>query len=148
MSEDFKEVQDMLEQAKELVKTLENKYNELKDKPKNVRWRAEGKNRFFYVNMNSNQIVESEDCGWANMLYDIGNYFKTNEEAEKYKMKLYRDRFKEYEIIKSYGISGDVSLVKILGVDISPSVELLKDRNGDYHVLVTLGGGFGAGPVR
>ena len=51
----------------------------------------------------------------------------------------------KYEIIKSYGISGDVSLVKILGVEISPSVELLKDRNGDYHVLVTLGGGFGAG---
>ena len=48
MSEDFKSVQDMLEQAKELVKTLENKYNEL-SKPKNVRWRAEKDERYYLL---------------------------------------------------------------------------------------------------
>lgn len=87
MSEDFKEVQDMLEQAKELVKTLENKYNEL-SKPKNVRWRAKKGGDFYIVSGCSKygNVAHkmTEDFGvCCNFHYDIGDYFKTAQEAEK-----------------------------------------------------------------
>ena len=88
MSEDFKSVQDMLEQAKELVKTLENKYKEL-NKPKNVRWRAE-KGEFYYsfngfldTSLKTESLDEFDNCR-----YNAGFYFKTKEEAEKYKNNL------------------------------------------------------------
>lgn len=89
MSEDFKEVQDMLEQAKELVKTLENKYNEL-SKPKNVRWRAEKDERYYFLLSNEGFIGHNfEDSRpYNNYQYNTGNYFKTKEEAEKYKNNL------------------------------------------------------------
>lgn len=97
MSEDFKEVQDMLEQAKELVKTLENKYNEL-SKPKNVRWRAEKvipytKDSFYYYINIFGKICNCPDDKnkqelLSDFLYQIGNYFKTKEEAEQYKSNL------------------------------------------------------------
>ena len=97
MSEDFKEVQDMLEQAKELVKTLENKYNEL-SKPKNVRWRAEKvipytKDSFYYYINIFGEICNCPDGKnkqelLSDFLYQTGNYFKTSEEAEKYKNNL------------------------------------------------------------
>ena len=87
MSEDFKEFQDMLEQAKELVKTLENKYNEL-SKPKNVRWRAEKGGDFYIVSGCSKYgnvaYKMTEDFGiCCNFHYDTGDYFKTAQEAEK-----------------------------------------------------------------
>ena len=87
MSEDFKEVQDMLEQAKELVKTLENKYNEL-NKPKNVRWRAKKGEDFYIVSGCSKYgniaYKMTEDFGvCCNFHYDTGDYFKTAQEAEK-----------------------------------------------------------------
>ena len=87
MSEDFKEVQDMLEQAKELVKTLENKYNEL-NKPKNIRWRAKKGSDFYIVSGCSKYgnvaYKMQEDFGLCcNFHYDTGDYFKTAQEAEK-----------------------------------------------------------------
>lgn len=87
MSEDFKEVQDMLEQAKELVKTLENKYKEL-NKPKNVRWRAKKGEDFYIVSGCSKYgniaYKMQEDFGdYCNYHYNIGDYFKTAQEAEK-----------------------------------------------------------------
>ena len=97
MSEDFKEVQYMLEQAKELVKTLENKYNEL-NKPKNVRWRAEKvipytKDSFYYYINIFGKICNCPDDKnkqelLSDFLYQTGNYFKTKEEAEQYKSNL------------------------------------------------------------
>ena len=85
-----KETQQIIADLDKQAKEIQAKIDELKNGvvKKNVRWRAEGKGKFFYVNMNSGSIVESEDCGWANMLYGIGNYFKTLEEAEKYKQHL------------------------------------------------------------
>lgn len=79
-------IADLDKQAKE----IQAKIDELKSGPKNknVRWRAEGKNRFFYLNFNSGSIIESEDSGWANLNYQTGNYFKTKEEAEQYKNNL------------------------------------------------------------
>ena len=72
-------------------------------------------------------------------------HMEIQKSGEKLKNRLYKEKFKEYEIVKAYGVTGDVTLVKILGVEISPSIELLKDKNGDYHVLVTLSGaGVGA----
>ena len=68
MSEDFKEVQDMLEQAKELVKTLKNKYNEL-SKPKNVRWRAEKGGDFYIV---------SGCSKYGNVAYKMTEDFETD----------------------------------------------------------------------
>lgn len=89
MSEDFKEVQDVLEQAKELVKILENKYNELKDKPKNVRWRAEKDERYYLLSNEGSIGHNFEDSRpYNNFQYNVGNYFKTKEEAEQYKSNL------------------------------------------------------------
>lgn len=88
MTEDFKEVQDTLEQAKELVKTLENKYNEL-SKPKNVRWRAEKDERYYLLSNEGFIGHNFEDSRpYNNYQYNTGNYFKTKEEAEKYKNNL------------------------------------------------------------
>ena len=80
MSEDFKEVQDMLEQAKELVKTLENKYNEL-NKPKNVRWRAEH-NGWYQDAKGYNRKEGLTDVSQKD--YDTGAYFKGEKEYKKY----------------------------------------------------------------
>ena len=85
MLEGFKEVQDMLEQAKELVKTLENKYNEL-SKPKNVRWRAEKDERYYLLSNEGFIGHNFEDSRpYNNYQYNAGNYFKTKEEAEQHK---------------------------------------------------------------
>lgn len=94
MSEGFKEVQDILEQTKELVKTLENKYNELKNNEnKCVRWRAKEENGHFgdyYVLNVDGKVCRQTDTGIEHHAdrYNIGNYFKTKEEAEKYKQNL------------------------------------------------------------
>lgn len=91
MSEYFKEVQDMLEQAKELVKTLENKCNELKDKPENIRWKAKFDGDEYFI-IPTDEIIMKKRFDWNNdcdiLNYQTGNYFKTLEEAEKYKNNL------------------------------------------------------------
>lgn len=82
------ETKELIKQLDKQAKEIQAKIDELKNGNKNVRWRAEGRNKFYYLNMNNSSIIESEDSGWANMLYNIGNYFKTKEEAEKYKQNL------------------------------------------------------------
>lgn len=97
MSEDFKEVQDMLEQAKELVKTLENKYDELKNNGcKCVRWRAKHGETFWFTDEKGRvsclvvgeYAINSHNYYLENFNYKTGNYFKTKEEAEKHKQYL------------------------------------------------------------
>lgn len=112
MSEDFKEVQDMLEQAKELVKTLENKYNEL-NKPKNVRWRAEKGSDFYIVSGCSKYgnvaYKMTEDFGvCCNFHYNTGDYFKTAQEAEKsYNNLIITQKLKDIALRLNNGIDID-----------------------------------------
>ena len=112
MSEDFKEVQDMLEQAKELVKTLENKYNEL-SKPKNIRWRAK-KGKDFYIVSGCSKYGNiaykmTEDFGiCCNYHYDIGDYFKTVQGAEKsYNNLLITQKLKDIALRLNDGVEID-----------------------------------------
>lgn len=71
----------------ELVKDKINAINEKYGKPK--RWRAEYNERYYYFNsqlkidsmMNENDTID-------NQLYELGNYFKTEEEAQEYENKL------------------------------------------------------------
>lgn len=112
MSEDFKEVQDMLEQAKELVKTLENKYNEL-NKPKNIRWRAEKGSDFYivsgcskYGNVAYKMTEDFGDC--CNFHYNTGDYFKTSQEAEKsYNNLIITQKLKDIALRLNNGVEID-----------------------------------------
>lgn len=54
------------------------------DAPQPKRWRAEG-NDFYYFAGSDGKVYSSVDRGSddSNILYEIGNYFRTREEAEK-----------------------------------------------------------------
>lgn len=88
----------------DLKKVLEkvNKINEKYGIPK--RWRAEYKDKYFAV-LNSgkiSEIVDYEDVD-DNIRYNLGNYFKTLEEAEKVKVEL--DKF--WERVRAGEIGGE-----------------------------------------
>lgn len=54
------------------------------DSPQPKRWRAEG-NDFYYFAGSDGKVYSSVDRGSddSNILYEIGNYFRTEEEAKK-----------------------------------------------------------------
>lgn len=56
---------------------------------KEKRWRAEYKDKYFAI-LNSGKILEIIDYEDIddNIRYNLGNYFKTEEEAEKVKVEL------------------------------------------------------------
>ena len=77
----------------------ENKINEKYRIPK--RWRAEKEKEYFFVTGTNEITADEEYYNKAdNVRYELGNYFKTEEEAEKVKEEL--DKFwakvREWEI--------------------------------------------------
>lgn len=79
------------------LKELKNKCNELEEKIRKLklnekRWRA-GKGGDYYYILSTGQTGTDRDCGFGsdNDKYNIGNYFKTREEAERTaaKIKIY-----------------------------------------------------------
>ena len=79
------------------VEVSEEQVKEI-EKPKYKRWRAEKGDAYFYIfnNGHIDKYLEKND-DTDNFLYDIGNYFKTEEEAEEYKKKLlYQQQYKDF----------------------------------------------------
>ena len=87
---------------KEDLKNILEKVNKINEKygiPK--RWRAEKEKEYFFVTGTSEITIDEEYYNEAdNARYELGNYFKTEEEAEKVKEEL--DKFwakvREWEI--------------------------------------------------
>ena len=78
-------IADLDKQAKE----IQAKIDELKSGPKNkcVRWRAKEGN-FYYFSCGCIQYKFEKCANLDDYNYNTGNYFKTSEEAEKYKQHL------------------------------------------------------------
>ena len=92
------ELQDLLTQAQEQVKKLELKINELQNKPKNVRWRAEKGKQFYLVSGSNGEPYKMiEDNGTCcNFHYETGDYFETaNEARDYYKNLITRQKLKD-----------------------------------------------------
>ena len=75
--------EEKIKQIKEFVDYVNEKYGIPK------RWRAEYKDKYFAI-LNSGKILEIIDYQDIddNIRYNLGNYFKTKEEAEKVKIEL------------------------------------------------------------
>lgn len=70
-------------------------HSELFDIVELPRWRAEIGGRFYFINYIGKVDFDTDLRGYAdNSAYEIGNYFQTKEEAEKYTEKFY-EIFKE-----------------------------------------------------
>ena len=77
-------------EEKECIENFVNLVNEKYGIPK--RWRAEKYKEYFYIGETGIVRVDKDNFSYGdNMLYNLGNYFKTKEEAEKVKEEL--DKF-------------------------------------------------------
>ena len=74
----------MSEEEKEKLIEIVNKINEKYGIPK--RWRAQAGNLFYYITSDGEIESDYEDFSDENMdMYNLGNYFQTEEEAQKVK---------------------------------------------------------------
>lgn len=79
------------------VEVSEEQIKEIK-KPKYKRWRAEKGEKYFYIGGSGNVYYQTE-CHdeYDDFFYAIGNYFKTEEEAEfRRQQLLYLQQYKDY----------------------------------------------------
>ena len=79
----IQKIEDKIEELKQEVEKLKN------NDEKNVRWRAEKDEEYYYcgctaVGVPSIYQLTDHQKGFSNFNYSIGNYFKTEEEAEKH----------------------------------------------------------------
>ena len=92
MTNEFdKETQKTIDNIYEQIEVLKGKVDELKSGPKNknVRWRAEKGERYYLISNEGSIGHNFEDSRpYNNYQYNVGNYFKTSEEAENYKKHL------------------------------------------------------------
>lgn len=82
------------------LEELKNKCNELEEKIRKLklneinekRWRAENGDSYYYI-LSTGETHEDRDIGgaWENGRYNVGNYFRTKEEAKRTakKIKIY-----------------------------------------------------------
>ena len=72
---------------KERLENIIEKVNKRYGIPK--RWRAEKDNKYYYID-EKGEIVKDYDNNYSSdeELYNFGNYFKTEEEAEKYRDRI------------------------------------------------------------
>lgn len=88
----LEELKQELMETKNKCAEIEKKINELEKKASEVRWKAE-KGDSYYYSYSSGEIVSAYDScdSRATSQYNIGNYFRTREEAEKTieKIKIY-----------------------------------------------------------
>lgn len=76
------------------VRMVDRKHSVLFDIVELPRWRAEIGGRFYFINYIGKVDFDTDLRGYAdNSAYEIGNYFQTKEEAEKY-MKKFHEIFK------------------------------------------------------
>lgn len=88
----LEELKQELVETKNKCAEIEKKINELARQTSEVRWKA-GKGDSYYYILSTGKTDEDKDidCAWENDRYNIGNYFRTREEAEKTieKIKIY-----------------------------------------------------------
>lgn len=88
----LEELKQELVETKNKCAEIEKKINELEKQTNEVRWRADG-NELYYYFYGYGEIVSAYDYRdkRATDKYNLGNYFKTKEEAEKTieKIKIY-----------------------------------------------------------
>ena len=91
--EELEELSTKLENELIRFKKLIEELKELKEEEQeHKRWRGKKNEEYYSILANGNVKANNEDCHrYDNKLYDIGNYFKTKEEAEKAaeKIKIY-----------------------------------------------------------
>ena len=87
------------------IEELKQRIDEINEKygiPK--RWRAQAGNLFYYITSDGDIESDYEDFSDENMdMYNLGNYFKTEEEAQKVKEEL--DKF--WAKVRAGEIGGD-----------------------------------------
>lgn len=85
----LQELQNKYEALKETTKALGKEIEALKNKPTSGRWRADETAGYFHV-CPAGSVEYSLESGniFDEFQHAMGNYFKTKEEAEKYKKKL------------------------------------------------------------
>ena len=80
------------------VRSIRSEYEYLFDVEKLPRWRAERGQIYYHISGLCEVITGYDDyLGYDNNHYELGNYFKTKEEAEKFcskMIKLFEDRKK------------------------------------------------------
>ena len=88
----------------ENIKNMVEKINEKYGIPK--RWRAQAGNLFYYITSDGDIESDYEDLSDENMdMYNLGNYFKTEKEAQKVKNS---KEWKEFwEKVRNEEIGGD-----------------------------------------
>ena len=95
MTNEFdKETQQIIADLDKQAKEIQAKIDELKSGPKNknVRWRAKDKENFWILDSFGDTVIRKEGIekhhGDNDALYMIGNYFKTEDDAEECRERL------------------------------------------------------------
>lgn len=88
----LEELKQELVETKNKCAEIEKKINELARQTSEVRWRAEKGDSYYYMlSTGKTNEYKDVDCVLDNDRYNLGNYFRTREEAEKTieKIKIY-----------------------------------------------------------
>lgn len=72
-----------IEQIQTQINDLQKELESLKNKPSYKRWKAEEREKFFFINYGDVDDFEDLNDEIDNGLYKMWNYYKTEEEAEK-----------------------------------------------------------------
>ena len=80
----LEELKQELMETKNKCAKIEKKINELEKQTSEVRWGAKKGDSYYYI-LGTGEADEDKDvdCVWENNRYNLGNYFRTKEEAEK-----------------------------------------------------------------
>lgn len=80
-----------LEQLKQELAEIEKKIEELEKQTSGARWKAQKNKRYYYIDSCGDIEEDYDNCYVDTIRYYLGNYFKTEEEAEKAieKIKIY-----------------------------------------------------------
>lgn len=88
----LEELKQELMETKNKCAEIEKKINELEKQTSEVRWRAKGNEVYYYFHSDGEIVNACDYCDKrVTDRYNLGNYFRTKEEAEKVaeKMKIY-----------------------------------------------------------
>lgn len=98
------------------IEKLEREIEKLKEEAKNSqkeneckRWRAKPKEDYWFVELNGCIYDDYENCeGQDNFKYTIGNYFRTQQEAQEYKENLItKQKLKDLALRLNKGVEID-----------------------------------------
>lgn len=122
---------------KKLIEELKESQEE-KQEHRNKRWRGEKNEDYYYILGNGGINTNNEDLSlYDNMLYDIGNYFKTEREAQivAEKLKIYT-KLKDLALRLNKGKRLDWSNIDQVKYRLYYyNCKICQDSNFAYHYL-------------